>query len=207
MSTAIRRMSRTVMPPSFRTPSLGAGRPGGDNPTPIRGPPCVRAGRALAWSHVRDRRPAPGIRAARQPPPASTVPARRIGLLAHLGAIAQLAAMGLAGTAIFSLLLLLLSLGRRPPARSVRGAVPRRVRLRDVGHRVARVRPGRRPLRVRPARADGAPQRPARVLRMAADALAAVHRRPHVARRRFGRRSRRSSGSSCCRSSAPCPPA
>ncbi|MBM7753481.1 signal transduction histidine kinase [Microbacterium laevaniformans] len=45
------------------------------------------------------------------PPPASTVPARRIGLLAHLGAIAQLAAMGLAGTAIFSLLLLLLSLG------------------------------------------------------------------------------------------------
>jgi hypothetical protein len=34
-----------------------------------------------------------------------------LGLLAHLGAIAQLAAMGLAGTAIFSLLLLLLSLG------------------------------------------------------------------------------------------------
>ena len=45
------------------------------------------------------------------PPPAPTAPARRVGVLAHLGAIAQLAAMGLAGTAIFSLLLLLLSLG------------------------------------------------------------------------------------------------
>jgi hypothetical protein len=55
--------------------------------------------------------------------------------------------MGLAGTAIFSLLLLLLSLGvGLLPARD-RGAVPGRVRLRDVGHGVARVRPGRRPLR------------------------------------------------------------
>lgn len=45
------------------------------------------------------------------PLPAPAAPARRVGLLAHLGAIAQLAAMGLAGTAIFSVLLLLLSLG------------------------------------------------------------------------------------------------
>ena len=49
------------------------------------------------------------------PAPPATVPeatpTRRIGLLAHLGAIAQLAAMGLAGTAVFTVLLLLLSLG------------------------------------------------------------------------------------------------
>jgi len=48
------------------------------------------------------------------PPPApvaSTAPARRIGVLAHLGAVAQLAAMGVAGTAVFTVLLLLLSLG------------------------------------------------------------------------------------------------
>ena len=44
-------------------------------------------------------------------PAAAPPPARRVGLLAHLGAVAQLAAMGIAGTAVFSVLLLLLSLG------------------------------------------------------------------------------------------------
>lgn len=48
------------------------------------------------------------------PAPASvpvTATAPRIGLLAHLGAIAQVAAMGVAGTVVFSVLLVLLSVG------------------------------------------------------------------------------------------------
>ncbi len=53
-----------------------------------------------------------------QPPPIGAPPApsppetaRRVGLLAHLGAIAQLAAMGIAGPVVFTVLLVLLSVG------------------------------------------------------------------------------------------------